>query len=641
MTWAPATLPPWMQPIQDTADPYLLIAGASAFADHGGDQDPGKLFGVLIRWQEADGPIACTALNAIVRAPNRLCKAHLDSGMRFATADVSLATLERLLASTRPGFHVELAESLRAVRVANRTTTPPADDAAPLEAAGNLLLGIIDHGCPFAHQELRASPSMTRMHALWDQDPHPDFLRAGAARPRGFGYGSELTNIALNAYMASSGTPLNEDRCYALAGYEPMRLRTCHGAHVLGLMAGASPSRSLVYGRRESGATDRAGAAPVVFVQLPRNVLQAPYGPSVERALVDGVQYVLGHARTDMRVVITIDYGQYLGPHDGSSWVELALREQVGAARKRGIDLHLVFPTGNGREDRTHLDILPLAAEESAELAWHVPLDNGVPTHAELWFRVPLAHLRTEIWAPDAPDQRLEITRPGVWVWPHAHSPACVAVAQDLPRDRGSRVLLRVAPTASRGARQPAAPAGRWGIRLTATRHHASLPKADVYAAFGHPNPGMPKRSNQPFLIPIRRTCIRGDEMLIGTGCGSGNWLVGGYVRRTGQPAAYAARGPSRGGLRGAFNADALAISEESAALPGVVGIANRSGGYYRLSGTSVATPQAARELAQCGRLHPRIQSGTNSPPEPRYSPGPIGGEPPDIDRFLDYYWSP
>ncbi len=637
MAWQPASLSAWLAPYRSTADPYLLIADATGFVDHGGRGDAAKLLGVEIQWDGQDASTAPAALRAIFAGDprSRLCESHVDAGMQFATADVSGETLERLIESTRPAFRINLTESLQAMRIARRSKLAPAVVRGPSPGAGTLLLGIVDHGCPFAHREFRASSLTTRVHALWDQDPNPDFVGAGGS-PLGFRYGNSLTNEELNAFMA--GGSVDEDACYARADYSPMRQRVSHGAHVLGLLTGVTPSPSLVYGRPRDTPLDAAGQAPIVFVQLPRNVLQAPYGPSIERAIVDGIQYVLDHACSGMRVVIAVAYGQYLGPHDGNSWAEEAICSQARQARRRGIELHLVFPTGNGREDGTHVELDSLKSGHGAEVAWHVPLDNAVPTHAEAWFRVPLEELITEVWSPTAPGAHLSIDRAGVWVWPGIASPACVVVAQNVP-GRGSHVLLRVAPTAGEPSR-PTAPPGRWGIRVTPAAGK-EMPKADVYAAFGHGNLGIPTRSHQPFLVPIHQSRLAGDEMLIGTGCGNENWMIGGYVRRTGQPARYAARGPSRGGLRVAFNADALAITDESPSLGGVVGIANRSGAGFRLSGTSVAVPQAARELAQFGQLHPRVQSDTNTPPAVRRSPGPLGSEAPNVDRFLDYYWSP
>jgi hypothetical protein len=87
-------------------------------------------------------------------------------------------------------------------------------------------------------------------------------------------------------------------------------------------------------------------------------------------------------------------------------------------------------------------------------------------------------------------------------------------------------------------------------------------------------------------------------------------YVIGGHVlrpERSGEPLSahppYASAGPSR--AVGHIGLRASAVSEESPALRGVRAAGTRSGGSFRLIGTSVAAPQYARLLALNGAVPP------------------------------------
>jgi hypothetical protein len=84
---------------------------------------------------------------------------------------------------------------------------------------------------------------------------------------------------------------------------------------------------------------------------------------------------------------------------------------------------------------------------------------------------------------------------------------------------------------------------------------------------------------------------------------GKNTFVVGGYVRESAMPAPYSAGGPvvkpgaaPRWPRRGP---DAIAVSDQSRVLPGVLAAGTRSGSVVALNGTSVAAPQAARMKAR------------------------------------------
>jgi hypothetical protein len=72
--------------------------------------------------------------------------------------------------------------------------------------------------------------------------------------------------------------------------------------------------------------------------------------------------------------------------------------------------------------------------------------------------------------------------------------------------------------------------------------------------------------------------------------------VAGGYIIANGRKSPYSSAGPARSSPR--IGPDVVLPCDESYALQGMRAGANRSGGVFRLIGTSVAAPQLARYVA-------------------------------------------
>jgi hypothetical protein len=72
--------------------------------------------------------------------------------------------------------------------------------------------------------------------------------------------------------------------------------------------------------------------------------------------------------------------------------------------------------------------------------------------------------------------------------------------------------------------------------------------------------------------------------------------VAGGYILADGRKAPYSSEGPARRGPRA--GPDFAMLCDESWSLRGVRAGGNRSGAVFRLTGTSAAAPQLARQIA-------------------------------------------
>jgi len=87
--------------------------------------------------------------------------------------------------------------------------------------------------------------------------------------------------------------------------------------------------------------------------------------------------------------------------------------------------------------------------------------------------------------------------------------------------------------------------------------------------------------------------------------------VAGGYVLADGRKSTFSSEGPARRGHR--VGPDFALPCDESYALGGIRAGGNRSGAVFRLTGTSVAAPQLARQVTKLARNLP-IPPPTNVP---------------------------
>jgi hypothetical protein len=600
-------------------DPYFSIASSNNFVDY--FEDGWKdLIPVLIEIKPTENKVALQWIANFSQSELDFDPIHFElSKVQFFTARIS-KTAYQLLTKDPKVVKIELASPLRIMRAKKSQAHSTIGTSKKIPCSKTqFLLGFIDDGCPFAHQDLMQDDKV-RFTAIWDQDSKPDFKSSAtkASPPKGWSFGHQIDASKLNAAASKlqEHGRTNERSIYSKINNSRVQQRISHGAHVLGLAAGSKISRSILdlappYNPPTDDPQTKAYEADLAFVQLPRATYQAPTRGSLAYTIYNGVKWIEKVGCDAKNIVTVIDYGSYLGPHNGESLFERALDQVIGNSQQK---MKVVFPSGNALEHRATAQI-PKIGKEKKPSQWHwwIPPENEVATFQEIWFDkfVPEnTKISLKCTSPNGSDE-IEV-KPGdqksigtnngkylsVWFCP-----------------KGTHILVRVAATRSDDKNYPIAPSGRWKFALSAEpeKTKPSVVGAWVYANRGGRSINALPRSRRSHLIPMDKSVIvDGRGSMIGMACSTSSTVLGGVnqsaTRRYGSTLApayendfaafYSGAGPGRGGVRKDRGPDGCAITEESSSLRGIASIGNYSGSTWRMQGTSTAPPQYARFLS-------------------------------------------
>jgi subtilisin family serine protease len=209
-----------------------------------------------------------------------------------------------------------------------------------------VIVGIVDTGIDFTHEDFQRADWSTRILYLWDQEdnlgpaPGQDVLANG--------YGTEWTSQDIDNSSASV-------RARDKAG---------HGTRVAGVAAGNGRASDL-----EERRYTYAGMAPeadLIVVGLKALV--------TDTEIVDAVSYVFRRAEMlGKPAVVNLSLGTHFGPHDGTSSLEQALNGLAGEGRL------LVAAAGNDGDDSIHAELhVPPFGSDSATVAVDAPAGVAV-----------------------------------------------------------------------------------------------------------------------------------------------------------------------------------------------------------------------------------------------------------------------
>jgi hypothetical protein len=510
-------------------------------------------------------------------------------------------------------------------------------------------LGVIDTGCPFANQALLEPISgRPRLLSLWDQDPAPAFGNVDAigAVTADFGYGRAVDRSGLWALMQRARTsatgPVDEDRCYELAGTTELRRAATHGAHVLGQLAGPmrlgdrialTPERPASRFKRDMRPSDQADIA---FVQLPRATWADPCGLGLGARVLDGLHHILSCSGPQTRqVIVNLSCATYTGPHDGSTILSNALAELTTRATGSP-QLTLVVPAGNARQRqwRAQGDVPP---GDSAEFTWRVPPGSEAPAFLEAWADAQGEDVSFSVKPPRGLAGGALTAPVNVLVGSGALHAVAIQHTGGVRGGAGQGTLLLMALPPATGP-DATGPGGDWVIRVS-TPGKAPV-HVGVYVARSESEMGAPLRHRSSKLVDsscdptryLREAEVDPDpatarpvirvlrEGTVGApASGAGVIAAGGLCLRPGPEAAA----ESGEGLK---SSDWSALMDESKATPGIPGMGSRSAGVVRLRGTSFAAPQVARIEADRAWLLPAGAKG--EPPEQGPWQGTKGSDP-------------
>lgn len=597
-------------------DPYLRIADAIGFVDHG--PLGGARFAVSVEVDDgAYRPIHSEfkdrgahpgsryfTATATTSACNELAKDPKIVRMQFAAA----------LVPQRPGLPFQSSDQRKAL---SAHKSQRAD-----RAKSTVLLAIIDSGCPFAHLDLRGkTKGSTRVVRLWDQGSGADFGGLGTP-PREFGYGLELTRSDLQALIAQSRTPagglVDEAACYRRAGYGPAMSRASHGAHSLGMLAAARrwdarPSSTNPL-RPEDDKSKVSRTADIIFVQFPHNVMDCVSVAALENRAIDGFRYILrrGKELRYRRIVVSFGYESWIGPHDGSTWFAEAVQTLVREANE-SLDFQIYTIAGNAKDRRVRVAAEP--GKKNLDFGLNVQPGNEAPTFVEIWVPTDLSdHLTFELTPPHEQQPLKGLPWGSEKAWPDASSAhACVVMNKSQVLGRhGYVIVLRIAPTHVTGDKQSAAPHGVWRICLSA--EEKVLDGVRAYVGRSEETLGASKRARQSTITGRSELQEKFDRKgtVNGHAPGSGMNVSGAYfgelfpyartIDRSQKPQGliykatpYSGIGPLKSRKR---TPDDSITTEDGFYNPGLLGMGNYSGVLFRMTGTSVAAPLRARMQA-------------------------------------------
>lgn len=649
-----ATIATWENEGGAKLDAYFLAAAASGFAGYPQFSSSSIPLAValVVAADETEGGMPEALLSVFDKdRQSRITSSifepvEYEARSGYVCADVSEASLP-VLAALPCVKEIQFCSPLLPHRPGHRTAfadkPPHQTGPQPPFTHAEKVVAVIDHGCPFAHLAFRVGDAC-RVVGIWDQDPSPDFPEGSV--PTGLGYGRQVGPDEIRSFLnRAKGIDghIDEDRCYRLAGYGALASRVTHGSATLGLLASRWLSPSLRRDREATGTrvdlADAAASAPILFVQLPRTIPLAPSRGAVEKCVLDGLRFILQSVGRETRdVTVVVGYGSDMGPHDGSSLFERALDAWVVAARKKNIELRVVFPSGNSFDQDRAAVIFPEREDEptteragkTAGFAWWIPMGNEVPAFCEIWASDEPGSFTLTLTPPGCAEGAPTLTVASGWQaplrWPAEDNAQCVVAVKRMDAQR--MILLQVAPTERGASHDKVARSGRWRIDFKAGAGGSD--PIHAYTCWGGRNLGFSQRTRATRFfadddqVESGLVKILGRGTVLGSGCGYESFVIGGYENWGGKVRApYSGAGESRGGKRGLASGgtDRVAVTEESPSLRGLLCIGTRSGIAARVNGTSVAAPQAARQLVHQGVLAaaplPPVGRGPRAGPRP------------------------
>ncbi|MGB7380083.1 MAG: S8 family serine peptidase, partial [Rivularia sp. (in: cyanobacteria)] len=313
----------------------------------------------------ADGDIIVTA---------RVPVSRLQS-VRTSPCVVSLQASQSLQLATEDLTPSVDGENLKLLSEAQRGLTR---DFTTEQQGENVVVGIIDVGCDFAHQNFRHPDGSTRILALWDQD--------GSSDPDSpFGYGKVYRSAEINQ-------ALQAENPYLALGYSPGEL--AHGTHVMDIAAGngngtgnpgISPKADIIFVHFSNGAVEAVLADGVYAVDK-------SLGDTTE--LVEAVDYIFEMAG-DRPCAVNISLALHGGPHDGTALVEQSIDALVGNKSNRAV----VIAAGNSYYKGIHASG-KVPQNGFIDLHWDIPRGHWQYKAMELWYN-GADKFRLEIIPPD------------------------------------------------------------------------------------------------------------------------------------------------------------------------------------------------------------------------------------------------
>jgi subtilisin family serine protease len=415
------------------------------------------------------------------------------------------------------------------------------------DGGAGVVVGIVDFGCDFAHQNFLKPDGSTRIEAIWNQ--------AGTASgPSQVQYGRLHTRGDIDAALADADP-------YRALGYgsrtDPSFMEGTHGTHVMDIAAGNG---------RGSGVPGCATESAIIFVDLEASDIAWQGPAAVGQSFGDSVRVLeavslIFELAGDRPCVVNLSLGTNGGPHDGTTLVEQGFDRLIKTKPNRAI----VLAAANSQADNIHTaGDIPRGG--AADLVWKTR-DSLAGPEMEIWIPRDCS-VAAELIAPDGTS--LGVAEPGGNLSVGTDDDVVVYVGSQLDNPGNHDNMIGIFVAGGVGA-------GEWTIRLinrgdNAVAYHAWIERLDdAQSSFDSPSPGYTLGS---------------------ISCGMETICVGSYdAHKTTRPLSYfSSTGPTRDGRE-----------KPEVSAPGHYVLAARSGSgdkMVRMSGTSMAAPAVSGLVA-------------------------------------------
>ncbi|MDY6899059.1 MAG: S8 family peptidase [Cyanobacteriota bacterium] len=463
---------------------------------------------------------------------------------------------------------------------------------APEQKSKNVVVGIIDVGCDFAHKNFRHPDGSTRILALWDQD--------GSSEPDSpFGYGKVYRSAEINQ-------ALQAENPYQALGYYPGKI--AHGTHVMDIATGNGNG---------TGSPGIAPEADIVFVHFSNGAVEAVLadgGYAVDKSLgdttelVEAVDFIFEIAQ-NRPCAINISLALHGGPHDGTALVEQSIDALVSNKPNRAV----VIAAGNSYYKGIHASG-KVPKNGFTDLHWDIPRGHWQYKALELWYDKQ-DKFQLELIPPDGQSLvNLQLGENGEIVDEDDNTVIYLSHRFCDPNNGDNMIGVFM---------ESRLPGGLWTVRL----HGVEVENGNFHAWIERED-----GSQTSFVAPHDNT-----HTVNSIGCGHNIIMVGSYdPTKPNQPLSYfSSSGPTRDGRK---KPDFIAPGQNIWAAASLTETKS-----YRKSGTSMAAPVVTGIIAlMLSEAYARniklninqirdilIQSSENNPPEDplqkaRYGYGPI-----------------
>jgi hypothetical protein len=534
---------------------------------------------------------------------------------RFCTAWLHFKSADRFFSELAKGESLSktvIAMQLGAPGPLPNASSPVAPYTLTGTASRPVVSAVIDDGIAFAHERFRRSNGTTRFAYMWDQN--------GGTGVAGFGYGHESTGAQIDAEtrlgVAAEDTVYRNLQYvdYSLSQHQALGRRVSHGTIAADLAFGLDPRDA------------PAGEFPLIGVRLEDTATEDTSGNQLKLPVIEALFYILMRADQialdaqcpPLPVVVTLSYGFIAGPHDGCSLFEQAI-DFILRLRSQVAPMRLVLPAGNWYLARCHANLEIAPGGTSPTLHWRVLPDDGTGSFMEIWAvsKDPSVPPQIEVRVKDPYGNQCPWTG-GSFPLPNLASPVIWTISSGLTTspDRAC-FLVWIAPTTTLDPAVTVAPSGTYevGVRNVGTAPcsvDAWIQRDDT--PFGYPIRGRQSHFDDPLYERFQYPSGRPQEVdnasyvkRLGTVSAMATSdqpiVIGGFRRSDRTASRYSAAGPTNAPPKGCrttrngLDPDALAISDDSVTLHGVLGAGSRSGSVVAMDGTSVAVPQIARKV--------------------------------------------